>query len=81
MAVVDFLMANFPQEMDYEFTAKMESSLDDIAAGKLKWKKMLSNFWGSFRDKLVKVDKDSARVGVPAQGQAENARNAKKVKR
>lgn len=68
MAVVDFLMANFPQEMDYEFTAKMESSLDDIAAGKLKWKKMLSNFWGSFRDKLVKVDKDSARVGVPAQG-------------
>jgi DNA topoisomerase I len=68
MAVVDFLMANFPQEMDYEFTAKMESNLDDIAAGKLKWKKMLSNFWGSFRDKLVKVDKDSARVGVPAQG-------------
>jgi DNA topoisomerase-1 len=68
MAVVDFLLANFPQELDYEFTAKMEDSLDDIAGGKLKWKKMLSNFWGSFRDKLVKVDKDSARVGVPTQG-------------
>ena len=68
MAVVDFLVANFPMEVDYEFTAKMENNLDDIADGKLKWKKMLSNFWGSFRDKLAKVDKDSARVGVPTTG-------------
>ncbi len=66
IAVVDFLMTNFPNEMDYEFTAKMESELDDIALGKLKWKKMLSQFWGTFRDKILKVDKDSARVGVPA---------------
>lgn len=66
MAVVDFLVANFPREMEYEFTAKMESGLDDIADGKLKWKKMLSNFWGAFRDNILKVDKDSARVGVPA---------------
>ncbi|KKS61624.1 MAG: topoisomerase protein, partial [Candidatus Collierbacteria bacterium GW2011_GWF1_42_50] len=50
VAVVDFLVTNFPKEMDYEFTAKMESELDDIAEGKLKWKKMLSNFWGLFRD-------------------------------
>jgi DNA topoisomerase-1 len=34
-AVVDFLMGNFPREMQYEFTAKMEDSLDDIADGKL----------------------------------------------
>jgi len=68
MAVVDFLLANFPIQMDYEFTAKMESELDDIADGKLKWKKMLSNFWGAFRDKLLSVDKDSARVGVPTKG-------------
>lgn len=65
MAVVDFLVANFPQEMDYEFTAKMESNLDEIADGKLKWKKMLSNFWSSFHKKIMSVDKDSARVGVP----------------
>jgi DNA topoisomerase-1 len=68
MAVVDFLVANFPKEMEYEFTAKMETELDEIAEGKLNWKKMLSEFWGTFRDKLVSVDKDSARVGVPAQG-------------
>jgi len=65
IAVVDFLMTNFPKEMDYEFTAKMEDELDDIADGKLKWKKMLSEFWGPFQSKVLKVDKDSARVGVP----------------
>lgn len=68
MAVVDFLVANFPKEMEYEFTAKMESELDDIADGKLKWKKMLSQFWGTFRDKVIKVDKDGERVGVPTVG-------------
>lgn len=65
IAVVDFLMEHFPKEMDYEFTAKMEDSLDDIANGKTKWEEMLSKFWGEFKDKLVKVDKESARVGVP----------------
>lgn len=65
MAVVDFLMDNFPIQMDYEFTAKMENELDEIAEGKLKWNKMLSQFWGAFSEKLIKVDKDSARVGVP----------------
>ena len=65
IAVVDFLVANFPMEMEYEFTAKMESELDDIAEGKLKWKKMLSRFWGIFKDKVTEVDKNGERVGVP----------------
>ena len=65
IAVTDFLVENFPEEMDYEFTAKMEDNLDEIAAGKLKWMTMLGTFWKVFRDKLEKVDKESARVGVP----------------
>jgi DNA topoisomerase-1 len=68
IAVVDFLVDHFPVEMEYEFTAKMESELDDVADGKLKWKKMLSQFWGTFKDKIQKVDKDGERVGVPAAG-------------
>ena len=67
-AVVDFLMKNFPRELEYEFTAKMEDSLDDIANGKLPWMDMLSKFWGDFSRKLAKVDKESARVGVPTTG-------------
>jgi DNA topoisomerase-1 len=47
-AVVAFLMEHFPKEMDYEFTAKMELGLDEIAMGKIHWEKMLSDFWGDF---------------------------------
>lgn len=65
IAVVDFLMEHFPKEMDYEFTAKMEDGLDNIANGKIKWEGMLSNFWNEFKDRIVLVDKESARVGVP----------------
>ena len=61
-------MENFPREMQYEFTAKMEDSLDDIANGKLPWMDMLSKFWGDFSRKLFKVDKESVRVGVPTTG-------------
>ena len=33
LTVTDFLMKNFPKEMEYEFTAKMEANLDEIATG------------------------------------------------
>jgi DNA topoisomerase-1 len=65
IAVVDFLKENFPKEMDYEFTARMEDELDGIASGKVKWEAMLSKFWDEFKDRIIRVDKDSARVGVP----------------
>ncbi len=64
-AVTDFLMKNFPTEMEYEFTAKMEDDLDLVADGKENWEKMLSNFWDTFKDRLAIVDKESARVAVP----------------
>ena len=65
MAVTDFLVTNFPKEIDYEFTARMEDSLDEIANGRVEWQEMLGKFWGVFRDQIAKVDKESARVGVP----------------
>jgi DNA topoisomerase-1 len=76
-AVVDFLVENFAKEMEYEFTAKMETELDEIAAGKLNWEKMLSNFWGLFSEQIIKVDKDSARVGVPTEETGEKCPECK----
>ena len=43
--VVDFLMENFPVLMDYEFTAKMESTLDEIEKGKRDWKSVVREFF------------------------------------
>lgn len=44
MVVNDFLMKNFPEIMDYNFTAKVETQFDKIAEGEEEWKGMLKAF-------------------------------------
>ncbi len=51
--VIDLLAAHFPKIVDYEFTAKMENNLDDIAAGKIKWQPVISDFYGPFHENLT----------------------------
>jgi DNA topoisomerase-1 len=48
MIVNDFLVENFPRELDYSFTASIEEEFDDIATGKLAWDKMISKFYEDF---------------------------------
>ena len=49
MIVNDFLIANFPDILDYNFTAGVEKEFDEIASGEVKWEKMISTFYGPFR--------------------------------
>lgn len=49
MIVNDFLIANFPDILDYNFTAGVEKEFDEIAAGEMKWDEMISSFYGPFR--------------------------------
>ena len=44
---------SFPDIVDYEFTADMESDLDNIENGKATMEKVLSDFWGDFEKSLV----------------------------
>ena len=44
IVVNDFLMANFPNIMDYNFTAHVEQRFDDIAEGKTEWIKWMKDF-------------------------------------
>ncbi len=46
--VNDFLIANFPDILDYNFTAGVEKEFDEIAAGEIVWDKMISGFYGPF---------------------------------
>ncbi len=55
MVVNDFLMENFPQIMDYNFTANVEEEFDRIAEGKLLWDKMMKNFWTEFSPVIDRV--------------------------
>ncbi|MFQ5714480.1 MAG: topoisomerase C-terminal repeat-containing protein, partial [Candidatus Scalinduaceae bacterium] len=50
--VNDFLVENFPREIDYSFTASIEKEFDDIAIGKLEWDKMIGTFYESFHEKV-----------------------------
>ncbi len=63
-AVSDFLVENFPDIIDYSFTAEMEDELDDIAKGELEWTKMMKDFYFPFEEKLEKVSENSKRVKI-----------------
>lgn len=56
--VIDLLKDHFPQIVDYQFTAKMEEKLDQIAQGKIKWMPVIAEFYQPFQDNLEKKYKE-----------------------
>lgn len=52
IVVNDFLKENFPEIMDYNFTAEVEKEFDDIAEGKADWCQMLRKFYEEFEPKV-----------------------------
>uniref|UniRef100_A0A832G8R2 DNA topoisomerase 1 n=1 Tax=Ignavibacterium album TaxID=591197 RepID=A0A832G8R2_9BACT len=55
MMVTDFLIEHFPEIMDYQFTARVEEELDEIAIGKLEYEEMLKEFYFPFHEKVEKT--------------------------
>ncbi len=56
------LIENFSDIVNEEFTAQMESEFDDVAEGKLEWKKVLNEFYNPFSKTLEKVEKELEHV-------------------
>ena len=46
--VTVFLENFFKKYVEYDFTAQMEEFLDDVSAGSMEWKKLLTGFWAKF---------------------------------
>ena len=46
--VTVFLENFFRKYVEYDFTAMLEERLDDISAGEMQWKQLLSGFWNKF---------------------------------
>ncbi len=63
--VIKFLNQNFPEIIDYNFTANMEDDLDEIALGHKKWQAVITAFYDPFATKLAKVEKEAERLPVP----------------
>jgi DNA topoisomerase-1 len=62
MLVNDFLVNNFKEILDYNFTAFVEKEFDDIANGELKWSKMLKEFYEPFHKTVEVTTEESERV-------------------
>ncbi|WP_416305301.1 type I DNA topoisomerase [Neptunicella sp. SCSIO 80796] len=62
--VNDRLIENFSNLLSFDFTANMELHLDEIAEGKLQWKKVLDEFYKDFYGRLVQAEKPSEEGGM-----------------
>ena len=51
----DFLVSNFHDILDYNFTAQVEKDFDNIASGNLEWNEMISQFYSKFNPEIAKV--------------------------
>jgi len=47
-----FLVNNFTNIIDFQFTAKVEKEFDAIAAGKKEWNEMIGNFYHPFKKRV-----------------------------
>jgi DNA topoisomerase-1 len=61
MIVNDFLVNNFENILDYNFTAQVEQNFDEIAEGKEDWVKMIKGFYGDFQSTVKHVKEHAER--------------------
>ena len=65
--VNSLMMDRFVDIIDVEFTANMENQLDDVEAGKRKWKEVLGDFYQSFHQQMLDAEAalEGTRLKVP----------------
>ncbi|MFW5867874.1 MAG: type I DNA topoisomerase [Armatimonadota bacterium] len=52
LSVSDYLVENFPEIMDIEFTAHIEADLDTVERGERDWREVLREFYGPFEGEV-----------------------------
>lgn len=62
LSVTDYLVKQFSDITNYEFTAHMEEKLDKVAHKEQKWQKMLEEFYKQFEPKVKKASEQDAGV-------------------
>lgn len=63
-AVDDAMLKAFPQIVDVNFTANMESLLDGVAEGDVKWKEIIKNFYPDLKESVDKAEKELENVKI-----------------
>ncbi len=62
LVVSDYLVDNFPEIMDVDFTAHIEEDLDTIESGERDWVSVLREFYDPFEALLEEVEKAPPKV-------------------
>jgi DNA topoisomerase-1 len=62
MVVNTFLMDNFADIVDYNFTATVEKDFDEIASGKKSWRKIIESFYKPFHKNIEQVSEKTHRT-------------------
>jgi len=77
--VNDLLVDHFDEIFDYNYTAKLETDLDQIEDGTENWVDALTEFYQGFKDKLQAANtemKDLKREGIPTKEKCEKCGSA-----
>ena len=60
IVVNDFLIANFPDIMDYNFTANVEKDFDHVAEGGMKWTDLIRGYYTDFDPEVERIMADNS---------------------
>ena len=63
-AVNELTVKGFPSIVNVNFTANMESLLDGVEEGKVKWKTIVENFYPDLNDAVEAAEKELAEVEI-----------------
>ena len=77
LVVTDFLIQYFDDIMDYSFTARIEEEFDEVAEGKMKWNRMIDDFYSPFKKDVEKTIETAERI----KGERSSARAMEKASR
>ncbi|WLD95141.1 type I DNA topoisomerase [Alkalihalobacillus sp. AL-G] len=62
--VLNLILEFFPEVINVEFTAEMETSLDHIEEGTAEWEKIIDEFYQSFEKKLKIAEEEMKEVEI-----------------
>ena len=54
----------FPEIIDVEFTVNMETLLDKIAEGDMNWRKVVGDFYNSFKQDVERAEEEMEKIEI-----------------
>lgn len=71
--VIEWLLSQFGDMLEYDFTAAMEQQLDEVAKGNRQWPSVLQETWAQYADRYASVMVASKAAAAPAAATANKA--------